>query len=230
MTTDVDRVTRRSLLTGAGAAVAVGVGAAATDPADAAEASTRRRVGAGPDDLTVAEFRGRISQTGDSGQRFHATGFLTRLRGARVADLFHGTPHSVHTALFTVYATGELKNRVLDMSVHALDIHGSLTVYQRATPGAHFDDRASFRVGHVAAGFSLVLQDVLTVFAPATGIPTLTGDMRQTRSAKLHGGLAGRHFGVHGQRLRMFATGLGHLTDPQTLNADLEIAGNWTAT
>jgi predicted PhzF superfamily epimerase YddE/YHI9 len=31
-----------------------------------------------------------------------------------------------------------------------------------------------------------------------------------------------------GTRLRMFATGLGTLTDPVTLNAQLEIAGNWS--
>jgi hypothetical protein len=225
MTADIDRVTRRSVLAGAGAAVAAGVGGAVTAKAEAATT----RVGVGPDDATVAEFRGRISQSGDTGQRFHATGFLTKLHGARTADLFHGTP-AVGTALFTVYASGELRNRVLDQSVHALDIHGVLSVYQRHAPGAHFGDTASFRVGHLVASFTLVLQDVLTVFAPATGIPTLTGDMRQTRSAKLHAGLAGKHFGASGQRLRMFATGLGHLTDPKTLNAELEIAGNWTAT
>ena len=36
-------------------------------------------------------------------------------------------------------------------------------------------------------------------------------------------------FGAVDQRLRLFATGLGFLVDPQTLNANLEIAGNWTA-
>jgi len=120
--------------------------------------------------------------------------------------------------------------RSLDMSVHALDISGVLTVYQRANPGANFGNPASFQKGHVAGAFSLVLQDVLTVFAPATGIPTLSGDMQQTSSATLNAGLAGKKFGALGQRLRMFATGLGQLTDPITLNANLEIAGNWTAT
>jgi hypothetical protein len=183
----------------------------------------------GPNDATVAEFRGRIAQTGDSGEHFLATGFLTRLNGARESDLFAGAP-SVKTALFTLYATGQLKNRVLDMSVHALDIVGTLTVYQRPSPGATFTDPRSFRQGHAVAAFTLTLQDVLTVFAPATGLPTLTGDMRQTSAAVLRAGLAGKHLGVVKQRLRLFATGLGMLTDPKTLNAELEIAGNWTAT
>jgi hypothetical protein len=225
MTGNSDHLTRRSVLAGAGAAVAAGVAAGVTSAADAAVP----HVGVGPDDLTVAEFRGRITQSGGSGQNFEATGFLTKLRGATHADLFKGAPPAVGTALFTLHATGKLTNRVLDMSVHALDIVGTLTVYQRQTPGAHFGTPASFQRGRAVATFGLVLQDVLTVFAPARGIPTLTGDMRQTSSATLHAGLAGKHFGAKDQRLRMFATGLGMLTDPVTLNAELEIAGNWTA-
>jgi hypothetical protein len=219
----IHQPSRRSVLAGAGAAVAAGVVAA---PAAATAAGA---VASGPADATVAEFRGRIAQTGDSGQNFTATGFLTKLRGAAQSDLFTGTP-AVGTDLFTLYASGKLENRVLDMSVHALDILGNLTVYQRPTPGASFADPSSFRQGRAVATFALVLQDVLTVFAPANGIPTLTGDMRQTSAAALRAGLSGKTFGVAQQRLRLFATGLGMLTDPQTLNANLEIAGNWTAT
>jgi hypothetical protein len=218
--------TRRSVLTGAGAAVAAGVAGAVAVPAAAAATGA---VAVGPDDLTVAEFRGRIAQTGDSGQHFTATGFLTKLRGATHADLFAGHPPAVGTALFTLHATGRLSNRVLDMSVHALDITGQLTVYQRVRPGADFADPASFQKGRAVATFGLVLQDVLAVFAPASGIPTLTGDMRQTAATALRAGLAGKQFGALNQRLRLFATGLGQLTDPVTLNANLEIAGNWTA-
>lgn len=226
MTGEANHLTRRSVLAGAGAAVAAGVGVAVSSAADAAVA----RAGVGPDDATVAEFRGRIEQTGGSGQNFEATGFLTKLRGATHADLFKGAPPAVGTALFTLFASGKLTNRVLDMSVHSLDIIGTLTVYQRHNPGAHFDTPASFQRGRAVATFDLVLQDVLAVFAPSNGIPTLTGDMHQSSSAILQDGLAGKHFGADNQRLRMFATGLGVLTDPITLNANLEIAGNWTAT
>ena len=56
-------------------------------------------------------------------------------------------------------------------------------------------------------------------------VMTLTGEMVQTLAARMpHGGV----FGSKGTVLRMFATGLGHLVDPVTLNADLEIAGNWS--
>jgi hypothetical protein len=223
-------VTRRSVLTGAGAVAAAGVAGAAAAALPTAAGASPSGIGVGPDDATVAEFRGRIAQTGDSGQDFVATGFLTNLRGADPADLFAGTPASVGTALFTVYAEGTLRNRVLDMSVHALDIAGTLTVHQRTAPGASFTDPSSFQRGRAVAVFALTLQDVLTVFAPATGIPTLTGEMTQTGSSALRAGLSGQRFGAAHQRLRLFATGLGFLTDPQTLNANLEIAGNWTAT
>lgn len=219
--------TRRSVLAGAGAAVAAGVAGVAAAPAAQAGPAG---VAVGPDAATVVEFRGRIAQTGSSGQQFTALGFLTKLRGATHADLFAGAPPAVGTALFTVFAAGKLTNRVLDQSVHALDIIGDLTVYQRANPGADFTHPASFQKGHAVAAFGLVLQDVLAVFAPASGIPTLTGDMRQNTAAPLHAGLAGKQFGALHQRLRLFATGLGQLTDPVTLNANLEIAGNWTAT
>jgi predicted PhzF superfamily epimerase YddE/YHI9 len=83
-------------------------------------------------------------------------------------------------------------------------------------------------VGTPVARYDLTLQDVLAVYATAKGLPTLTGDMRQTAADALSGPLSGFRFGRVGTRLRMFATGLGTLTDPVTLNAQLEIAGNWS--
>jgi hypothetical protein len=52
--------------------------------------------------------------------------------------------------------------------------------------------------------------------------------MRQTTARALRGSLAGKKFGKVGGRTQLFATGLGKLTDPVTLNALLEIAGHWS--
>jgi hypothetical protein len=217
------RLTRRKMVA-AGVAGGLGAGLATTsaDAAGGADASAGRR------GSTVVEFRGRISQTGDSGQNFTSLGFLTKVSHVARSDIFDGSPHAVSTALLTAVAKGDLRARVLDMSVHSLDIVGTMTIYQRRHGGATFADPASFKVGNAVARYDLVLQDVLTVFAPGTGLPTLTGDMTQTRARALSGPLAGTTFGQRGTRLRMFATGLGFLTDPQTLNAELEIAGNWS--
>jgi hypothetical protein len=177
---------------------------------------------------TAVEFRGRIRQSGPNGEDFSALGIVTALAGARPADLFEGPGTTIGSALFTVTATGSLVARVLDRSVHALDIAGTLAVYQRQRGGADFGRPASFSEGTRVAAFDLALQDVLAVFATGRGLPTLTGDMRQTTAGRLGGSLSGNRFGVQGQRLRLLATGLGELVDPVTLNAELEIAGSWS--
>ena len=218
-------LSRRRVLTGAGLAVAGGVAtAAATSTAVGADAG---RVAMGRKGSTAAEFRGRISQTGNSGQIFTAYGYLTAADGAASTDLFAGSPKSETTALLTLYATGTLTTRVFDTAVHALDISGSLDVYQRSAAGASFGDPSSFAVGTKVASFAMTLQDVLTVFSPGKGLPTLTGDMAQSFSGMLGGGLSGKRFGLAGLNLRLFATGLGTLIDPATSNSLLEIAGNW---
>jgi hypothetical protein len=217
------QISRRSVLTTAGAAVAAGVAVGAA-PADAVAPTG---VGVGAHGTTV-EFRGRIAQSGPHGEAFTSYGFLTKANGAKGSDLFRGSSRTVSSALITVFASGELTARVLDMNVHALDIVGDLTVYQRRSPGADFAHPNSFKVGTPVATFALTLQDVLAVFAAGQGIPTLTGDMRQTDARMMSGGLSGKRFGFRGQRLRLFATGLGFLVDPVTLNANLEIAGNWS--
>jgi hypothetical protein len=216
----------RRRLVAAGVAGGLGAGVATSaEPAAGAEAAHAAR---GPSGSTVVEFRGRIEQSGSTGQTFKSYGFLTRVRHIPRSELFDARPHDVSSALLTAVASGDLRARVLDMSVHSLDILGTMTIYQRKHGGAQFGDPASFRVGHVVARYDLVLQDILAVYSAGQGLPTLTGDMTQTRAKALSGPRAGQTFGRRGTRLRMFATGLGQLTDPVTLNANLEIAGNWS--
>lgn len=219
------RLSRRQVMTASAVAAGAGVGSVAA-PAQAA--TSARDVSLGERGTTTVEFRGRITQSGSSGQQFTGYGYLIRASHTNQGDLFDGAPPSESTALLTLYATGDLKARVLDTSVHSLDIAGALTVYQRAHPGAGFGDPSSFRVGTPVARYDMTLQDVLAVYATAKGLPTLTGDMRQTAAHALSGPLSGYRFGRVGTRLRLFATGLGTLTDPVTLNAQLEIAGNWS--
>jgi hypothetical protein len=208
-------------------AVAAGVGLASI-PAQADADAGGQAVSLGERGTTTVEFRGRVTQSGSSGQSFTSYGYLIRASNADESGLFAGTPASETTALLTAYATGDLQARVTDVSVHSLDIVGTMTIYQRSQPGASFDDPSSFQVGMAVASYDMTLQDVLTVFLPGQGLPTLTGDMLQTAAARLSGPLAGQKFGRQGARLRFFATGLGTLTDPAKPNSQLEIAGNWS--
>jgi hypothetical protein len=218
---------RRQVLTAAGMAAA-SVGLASADEPHVARDDDEHRVATAPRGATAAEFRARFEQTGTTGETFTGYGYLTRAEGTSDEDLFQGPIHSEATALFTAYATGHLVRRALDQAVHALDIEGTLTVYQREDPGASFGDPASFQVGTAVGRFALVLQDIVTVFAPQKGLPTLNGDMRQNLASRLGGPLDGKRFGRDGQRTRLFATGLGTLVDPVHLNSLLEMAGNWT--
>src|SRR3954464_11504414 len=108
--------TRRTVLGTAGVAAGLGLASPAAAHTDAGGVA-RGRPGE-----TVVEFRGRITQSGSSGEIFTSFGFLTDVAGVAPGDLFAGSPRAVGTALFTVYATGDLRARVLDVSVHALDI------------------------------------------------------------------------------------------------------------
>jgi hypothetical protein len=223
----VEPTTRRRLLTGAGV-VAAGVGlAGATSSVSAAVApdDSGGSVGVAKPGVNAGEFISQILQSGSQGEQFTACGYLTQLAGAADGLLFAGTPRDVSMALLTTFTDGTLAARVVEGSMRALDVVGTLTIYQRSTPGADFSDPASFQVGTPVAKFALTLQDVLAVFAPGQGIPTLCGTMNQTYSAKLAG--SGKRFGRNGMRARLSASGIGKLIDPVTLNAQLELAGNW---
>ena len=221
-------LSRRGLLAAGVAAGGLGLAGVSTAADAQSEDLAAGRVAVGPRGATTVEFRSHITQTGTHGQQFKSFGYLTRVSHTRYSQLYADTPHDETTALLTAFATGALKARIHADTVHSLDIVGVLTVYQRRRPGARFSDPGSFRVGTVVARYDVVLQDVLAVFAPGQGLPTLTGDMVQTAARAMVGDLHGRTFGRVGTRLRMFATGLGTLLDPTTLNSELRIAGNWS--
>ena len=213
-------LSRRQVLT---ASLVAGAGAVTLAAAPVASAAGQPVAETQPGS-TAAEFRARFAQTGPAGEHFTAYGYLTAADGATAEDLFGGAAPSDKTALLTAVADGELVRRTVDQSVHSLDIEGTLTIYQRDIPGASFDTPASFAEGTAVATFAITLQDIVTVFATGKGLPTLTGDMRQTQSGKLAGG---RNFGHVGGRGRLFATGIGTLLNPATFNSVLEMAGNW---
>ena len=215
-------VSRRRMLGGAGAALVGSAGAALVGGCSSSGEEVTP-IGGGVAGTTTVEFRGRIQQTGNQGESFSCVGYLTRVNGLNATRLFSGTTQNLASSLLTASASGELVGRVLDRDVHLLDIAGALELYQRDPTASQPPDFArpeTFKQGKLVARFDLMLQDVLAVFATAKGIPTLTGDLRQTSASG---------FGKVGLRFRMTASGLGTLVDPATLNAELEIAGNWAA-
>jgi hypothetical protein len=221
-------LSRRRVLTAGAVAGGAVAGLTGITAAEAEAEAATGRVALGPTGTTTVEFRAMIQQTGPNGGDFRSFGYLTRLSHTRPSDLFDGASRSAPDALFTAFATGDLRGRIHESTVHTLDIVGTLTVYQRRRPGADFADPGSFRVGKPVARYEVVLHDVLAVYATGKGLPTLSGDMYQRQADAMTGRLAGRVFGRNGARLRFFATGMGTLLNPDTLNSVLEIAGNWS--
>ena len=114
------------------------------------------------------------------------------------------------------------------MSVHALDIVGTMTVYQRSQPGASFNDPSSFQVGTAVARYDMTLQDILTVFAPGQGLPTLTGDMLQTAAASAVRPAGRPEVRPERDPPAVLRYRTGTQDQPDAPNAQLEIAGNWS--
>jgi hypothetical protein len=220
-------VSRRRVLSGAGVALAGGVvaGAAATVAgAPLAGATGSGGVASGRSGTTAVELLCRITQDGSD---FSGLGFLTSVAGLDPSSLFAGDgPRDQAHALYIVTATGSLVARSVDGAVHALDIAGRLEVYLRGRSGASLDDPSSSTSNRRLARYALTLQDVLTVVAPGTGLPVLSGTAEQTEA----GSVNGRRFGAVGLELRFGATGLGTRhdtgTDVSNAQADLTVAGS----
>ena len=210
-------LSRRTLLSGAavlagGTALAAAGGAVLPGVAGADGGSAGARAG-----TTIAEFVAQIAQNGG---HLIAYGYFNSIVGVGPSDLFSGPP-SEATARYTAYAEGDLMSRAVNGPVTVLDVVGTLDVFHRHATGANFSMPSSFKVGETVAQFELTLQDVLTVIAPNTGIPTLAGDMTQVSGRSV--------FGRPGARLRLTATGLGTRSDASAPVAVLNIAGNMVA-
>src|SRR5262252_9457715 len=104
-------LSRRQVMTAS--AVAAGVGLASI-PAQADATAGGQPVSLGVSGTTTVEFRGRVTQSGNTGQSFISYGYLIRASNANDSGLFAGTPPSGTTALesfalLTAYATGDLR-------------------------------------------------------------------------------------------------------------------------
>ena len=145
------------------------------------------------------------------------------MAGLSAADLFTGVP-SEGTARLTAYAAGTVGTRTANGAVHNLDIAGELSIYSLPGGGAGFGNPDSFKSGTRVARYTLTIQDILTVTAANTGLPSLVGDLRQTDAAPLSGGKG--KFGQNGSKLRLLATGIGTRLPPDPPVATLTVAGN----
>jgi len=110
------RLSRRRVMTASAVFAGAGLAVAPT----AAEAGTDGgAVSLGPSGTTTVEFRGRVTQSGTTGQSFTSYGYLIRASHAEQSDLFSSTALSEATALLTAFATGDLQARTVLQGRHA---------------------------------------------------------------------------------------------------------------
>ena len=84
------------------------------------------------------EFRGRITQSGPTGDMFTSNGFLIDVAGLEREDLFAGDPPAVGTALFTAAPTGSSPRASSTSPSTPSTSWGELSVFQPVRPGSRF--------------------------------------------------------------------------------------------
>jgi hypothetical protein len=109
-----------------------------------------------------AEFIGRSDQNGATITHY---GYVTHAEGLADADLFFDpVVRTEATARITYFATTTLNARhQVGNIITTATAPGVMTVYQRASGGATFNDPASFAVGTAILSFALRYFNVLTV-------------------------------------------------------------------
>jgi hypothetical protein len=208
---------RRNLLRGAAAGAAATAGGVTLSRAASAASASAADVGS-----LAFSFAGRIDQEG-----FELTGygFLTEVSGIPDAVLFgDALDRTEAAARLTITGAMTFDRRTIRAGVFIIDAVGTMEVHSLEAPGASFDDPATFASGTVVAEYAATLHDILTVIAPDTGIPTLSGELVQTAAPDFVVDGAWYRIGSTGARLSFSGTGIGTRTDAELPRAFLDIA------
>jgi hypothetical protein len=213
------RTSRRDVLRAGAAGAAVAAGAVAL-PSAAAHAAP------GDSDAVAVSFVGRIDQ---NALDLVGYGFPTSIEGIPATALFGEAFDLTEAATrLTVTGTFTLERRAIRGPVFDLDGSGTLAIRLLDAPGANFEEPATFAAGTVVAEYATRLHSTLTVIAPDTGVPVLSGELVQTAADDFSLDGAWYRIGSVGTTLSMSATGLGTRTDAEAPQAFLEIAAQLT--
>jgi hypothetical protein len=200
-------VTRRTVLTGAGALAAAGAAPRA------AAAATARQLGA------AAEVIGEVAQD-DNGLTGY--GYVTHLAGLPDAELFEGATSEAGARL-TFFSAATVTARFPHGTLVSSVGRGSIAFH--LAHGADFTNPQSFAAGPVVARFDARLQNVASVVAPNQAITTIEGELVQRNAPTFR--LGGRRYrlGHPGLRVQLSATGPGTRTNQTPPRALFDVAG-----
>jgi hypothetical protein len=152
---------------------------------------------------------------------------VTRLDGVDPSALTEsgGSEISEKDARVTFVFDTDLTSRAVVGNSFAVATEGTATFYLDDQPGADFKDSASFASGDEVAKGKLRVTDVVTVYAPDSGIATATGslELEDASSFELDGEDAS--IGESGDEFRVTLTGRGTRTDALIPESNFDFAG-----
>jgi hypothetical protein len=200
-------VTRRTVLTGAGALAAAGAAP------QAAAAATVPQLG------PAAEVIGEVAQD-DNGLTGY--GYVTHLAGLADAALFDGA-RSEAGARLTFFSTATVTARFPHGALVSTVGRGSIAFH--LAHGADFASPRSFAAGPVVASFDARLQNIASVVAPNQAITVIEGELIQRSAPAFRLGGRRHRLGHPGLRLHLSATGPGMRTNQTPPRALFDVAG-----
>jgi hypothetical protein len=201
-------VTRRTILTGAGALAAAGAA-----PRAAAAAAVRVL---GP----AAEVIGEIAPD-DNGLTGY--GYVTHIAGLADSALFAGATSEAGARL-TFFSTATVTARFPHGALVSTVGRGAIA-FHLSGGGADFANPQSFAAGPVVARFDARLQNIASVVAPNQAVTTIEGELVQRSASGFR--LGSRHYrlGRVGSRVLLSATGPGMRTNQTPPRALFDVAG-----
>jgi hypothetical protein len=201
-------VTRRTVLTGAGALAAAGAA-----PRAAAAAAAARQLG------PAAEVIGEVAQDGNG---LTGYGYVTHLEGLPDAALFAGATSEAGARL-TFFSTAKVTARFPHGAL--VSTVGRGTIAFHLAHGADFTDPQSFAAGTVVARFDARLQNIASVVAPNQAITVIEAELVQRRAPTFRLGSHRYRLGHRGLRVHLSATGPGMRTNQTPPRALFDVAG-----
>ena len=200
-------MTRRTVITGAGALAAAGAA-----PTAAAAAAVRQL---GP----AAEVVGEVAQD-DNGLTGY--GYVTHLDGLADAALFAGATSEAGARL-TFFSTATVTARFPHGALVSTVGRGSIAFH--LTHGADFANPQSFAAGSVVARFDARLQNIASVVAPNQALTAIEGELVQRLAPVFRLGGRRCRLGHPGLQVHLSATGPGMRTNQTPPRALFDVAG-----
>lgn len=217
---------RDVLVRSIGVASAIPLAAATTRMNVLAQDEEGSEVAAAPSGRNNFEFIATVHQ---QGFEFEFYGYLTRVDGIEPSLLFTNNDpvnRGPGDARLTMFGAVTALSRSIIEQVFDVNGEGVFSIHYAESGGASFDDPDSFQAGTLVASGPAVIQSVVTVIAPQTGLTNGYGDLILETAEPFSIGDVSFQFRTGEPLSRLNYTGQGTLLDPELPESMIYVAGN----